>query len=58
MGLMMSILELCWPIPVIITYKCPPQECDTSYPYLDEEGPFIVLSTPNAVIYTVEESDY
>ena len=57
MGLMISIL-LWWAIPVIITYKCLPLDSDTSDPFLYEEDPFVVLSTPNAVIYTIEESDY
>ena len=58
MGLLLSILLLYYVPPAVVFYKCPPLDSDTSDLFLFEEDPFVFYSTPNAVIITIEESDY
>jgi hypothetical protein len=59
MGNLLSI-PLCISTKVIV-YKCPPSP-DFDFPFSDqflyEEDPFVILSTPDAKIITIEESDF
>ena len=45
----------------VIFYKCPPSpsyDYDVYEQFLYQEDTFVILSTPNANIITIEETDY
>jgi hypothetical protein len=57
-----NLLSILWYIPTaVIFYKCPPTP-DFDFPFSDQflyaEDPFVFLSTPDAKIITIEESDF
>ena len=47
---------------VVQSYKChrvgSPLDVDISDHFMSEEDHFVILSTPNATIVTIEESDF
>ena len=60
MGNLISTILFTPPHHVVQFYKCPllDFEFDMSDQFLLEEDNFVILSTPNAIIITIEESDY